>query len=899
MYNRYDILKKMVFTLLTILPCTAIMAQDPVGNITTSLAGKIPGLFTIQSSAEPQLDESTLYIRGTSTYGTSTPLVIIDGFARPISDFGIMNPYDIESIEILKDAAGTALYGIQGGNGVIIVKTKRGSDTGRTAPRISFSVEQAVLQATRTPEMMGALDQAQYFQTKYANDGISQRYTDQAVGLLADGSSPYLYPTTNWYDVIMKNITNQQRYNISFSGTAGKTHNVNYYVSGSYFRQGTLMNHQEEFTENYNVKSAYDRFNFRSNVDFQATKRFSLRADFSASLQSKTSPYSGFSDLLSVITQQSPNSSAIFNPDGSIAASSAVSEYSTPGNPYGLLTRSAYCTTGNNCLAGSIEGKYDLNDFVKGLEITGSYNFQLDESIGRYWSQSFDSYSYLGKSGGVDVYSKASEYSRFSNWSSSAANSYQYYDLRANYSRNFQEHSVSGSLCAYRKLKDLYSSQYTYGYQGLSLQAGYNYAGKYFANIDLGVSGSENFHPDHRYGFFPAASLKWVISEHASLRTSYGLTGNDILDGTRFIFLSEYTQAGTGLFDYGYYFGTNTSGFGASSNKGYNELVNGNASATWDKSRKFNFGVDFNLLQDGSLSGSVDVFHDYRYDIFTAALKVPDYLGVENVAGRNAGIVVNRGVEFQFAYNKQLNSDFSFFANLNGTYAKNKVIENDYPDLKYEYQNLRGHEVGCALGYKSLGFFKDQDDIDNSPKQSWGEVIPGDVKYQDTNEDGIVDEYDRVPIKCTALPVFTGALNLGFNWKNLDFSMLFTGTAGGTVQFYSYDSSILNLQRWTVKNASTAILPVAHTSTNNSLFSDWNITRTDHIKLRNVELGYNLYGKFLPVIGVNKIRFFANIQNVFTIDAMPVKDRDPELAGTNTIVYPLQRVYNLGIRFDI
>ena len=383
------------------------------------------------------------------------------------------------------------------------------------------------------------------------------------------------------------------------------------------------------------------------------------------------------------------------------------------------------------------------------------------------------------------------------------------------------------------------------------------------------------------------------------LRGSYGTVGNDQIGGERFLYISEYGPGGGMGYMYssGYYFGLSTSG--TSSAGGYNETRVGNEFVTWEVARKMNVGFDLSLFKGNVLNFTVDYFREMRDNILTAAASVPKYVGIESIAPRNSGKVFNHGFEFEVRFNKQLSRDFSMFANLQGTWAKNKVLENDQPTPAFDYQDLRGYEIGYELGYHALGLFKDQADIDSSPTQNLGtQLIPGDIKYQDTNNDGNIDSNDRIPIKCFSVPVFTGGLSLGFNWKNFDFSMMLSGALGSTARLWVYESSIINLKRWTPSNTD-AILPVAHNSSNNNMLNDFNLMKTDYLKLRNIEIGYRVPSRWLRKIGIDAMRVYANAQNVAIWDTMWLKDRDPEAAGTGTLPYPLQRIINMGVRIEL
>jgi TonB-linked SusC/RagA family outer membrane protein len=825
----------------------------------------------------------------------------------------MLDPNEIESITILKDASSSSLYGIQGANGVVVVSTRRGG--GNAKPKISFTVQQALQQPIRLPETMSSYQQALYHRATDFNDGQPMRYTDEVLEIIKTGADPYQYPNTNWFDVVLKDHSWQQQYNINISGSAGKDNRVNYFISGSYINQGTLLNHEDVFSKNYGVNSKYDRYNFRSNVDVQATKRLNIRIDLAGRLETRVGPSESFPYVFQVITTRKPSSQAIYNPDGTLAAGSAL-EIPYQNNPYGVITQSGYYTNQSNVMYGTVSAKYDLDFITDGLTVQAYFSFENTNNLNRIWRQSFEQFWYRGPDkDGVPFYQDYTTKGRLAASTSSYVERYTYYDVRLNYDKTFGKHQINAQLLGNRTLKNLQYQEYLYAYQGLSARAAYNYAQRYFLELNLGYNGSENFPPGKRYGIFPAFSAGWVLSDEPwlnspewlkilKIRGSYGTVGNDQIGGDRFLFITEFGPGGTHahagaatIYPGGYYFGTTNGGTLAAG--GHNEIRVGNEFVTWEKAKKANVGFDLSLFHNNAVNLTFDYFYEKRDNILTAAGSVPDYVGIDNVAPRNSGKVLNHGLEAELRIMKQVSRDFSFFANFQVTYAKNKVLENDQPTPKFDYQDLRGYEIGYDLGYKSLGYFKDQDEIDNSPKQNLGlDPIPGDVKYQDTNEDGVVDVDDRVPIKCFSVPTFTGGLSLGINWKGFDFSMMFSGATGGTARLWAYDSSIINLQRWTESNKD-ALLPIAHTSANNNVTSDWNLMSTDYLKLRNIELGYTIPSHLLNRIKISSARVYINGQNIAVWDKMWLKDRDPESAGSGTLPYPLQRIFNIGLRFDL
>ena len=886
---------------------TKDLVQSPVANISNALAGKLPGLMTVQSSGEPGADASTLYIRGVGTYGTTTPLVVIDGLPRDKADFDMLDANEIESITILKDASSSSLYGIQGANGVVVVTTRRGG--ANTRPKISFTIQQALQQPMRLPETMSSYEQALYNRTVDANDGQPVRYTDEVLEIIRSGSDPYLYPNTNWFDVVLKDHSWQQQYNINVSGSAGKDNRVTYFVSGSYINQGTLLNHEDVFQSNFGVRSKYDRYNFRSNIDIKATKMLDIRFDLAGRFETRIGPSTSFSNVFNIITSRSPSSQSVFNPDGTLAAGSNL-EIPYQNNPYGVITESGYYKNITNVMYGTISARHALDFITKGLSIQAYFSFESNSQLNRTWSREFEQYWYRGlDANNQPVYQDYTTDGQLTSSTWRSVDQYTYYDIRLNYDRTFGHHKVTAQLLGNRTLRNLTASEYMYAYQGLSARATYNYADKYFLEANLGYNGSENFPPGRRYGLFPSFSAGWVLSEEPwikmpdavkilKIRGSYGVVGNDQIGGQRFLYLSDFGPGGgwSGIFTGGYYFGT-TNG-GTVTNGGYNETRVGNMYVTWEKAKKANVGFDLSLFKNNAVNFTVDYFYEMRDNILTEAGRVPDYVGIENVAPRNSGKVRNQGLEGELNLNLQFSKDFSMFANVQATWAKNMVLENDQPTPAFEYQDLRGYEIGYDLGYHAIGLFESYEEIENSPTQNFGPVIPGDIKYEDVNGDGTIDPSDRIPVKCYSVPTLTGGFSVGFNWKGFDFSIMFSGAIGGTARLFPYQSSIVNLKRWTPENHN-AILPVAHTTANNTVLSDQNLMKTDYLKLRNVEIGYTFPTRWLSKIRISSARLYLNAQNVAVWDKMWLKDRDPESAGSGTLPYPLQRIFNIGLRFDI
>lgn len=868
---------------------TKELKQSPVANLSNALAGRLPGLITVQSNGEPGSDGANLYIRGIATYGNSAPLVVIDGLPRAQTDFNQLDANEIESVTILKDAASSALYGIQGANGVVVVSTKRGSSS--TRPEINFTAQQAIQQPIRLPRMMETYDQALYFKELDANASLPVRYSDQILDIIRTGSDPYQYPNVNWFDVVLKDQSMQSQYNLNLSGSANDK--IRYFVSGSYIKQGTLLRHGDIFEDNYGVTSKFDRYNFRSNIDLNATKMLDLRIDLAGRLENRTGPGPGFSEVFSDITSRSPSSQPVFNPDGTLGAGSAL-EIPYHVNPYGMITESGYYTSYTNVMYGTLSAKHKLDFITEGLNAQLFFSFENNNYRNTSRTQKFDSFWYRGVNNtGEPVYQQSGIKSRLATSGSSLIQRYNYLDFRLNYDKTVGDHGFIGQILANRTLR-IINDELPYAYQGVSGHFTYNFKSKYFAEINLGYNGSENFPKEKRYGFFPAVSVGWVMSDESFLknsdfvrflkiRGSHGVAGNDKIGGDRWLYISDFAPGG------GYRFGVSPSNAA-----GYTENRAGNINVTWEEAVKTNIGFDLTLLPENVLQFTFDVFREKRDNILTAPGDVPGFVAIRNMAPRNSGVVLNKGYEGELRFNKKF-GNWRVFSNIQLTYARNKVLENDQPKPAFPYQDLRGYEVGYVLGYKSLGFFKDVSDVTNSPRQSFSSnVIPGDIKYRDVNGDKVINEFDRMPIQVHNVPRYIGGISIGASYKGFDFSMLINGAKGATAYTYLYPGSRLNLDRWSPDNLDARV-PVANSSSNNTLTTDLFVQKSDYLKLRNAEIGFELPGSILNPLKIKYARIYVNGQNLAVWDSLWLKDRDPESAGSQAVNYPLQRIMNLGV----
>ncbi|WP_454881348.1 SusC/RagA family TonB-linked outer membrane protein [Sphingobacterium detergens] len=874
---------------------TKELTQSPVANLSNALAGRLPGLITRQGSNVPGAG-SDLYIRGISSMtGSTAPLIIVDGLPRTSGDFAQLDPNEIESVSILKDASSTSLYGIQGANGVVVVTTKRGIKDQK--PEINFTGQYALQQPIRLPKMMDAEALALFDNETYS----STVWTEQDIQNIRSGSDPYTYPYINWFDYLLKDHAPQQNYNTNFRGGSQF---AKYFVSGSYLNQGALFDKEED--NEYNVKTNFKRYNFRSNIDLQVTKRLTLQVDVAGRLEKQTGPGPGVNGLLQFMNQLNPNVTGVFNPDGSIAHGGKVSMANDWNNPYGMLTKSGYYDNSLNAMNGTFLAKHMLDFITEGLSLQGLITFQNINFRNTSRTQNYNSYWYRGLDDkGVPIYQQARVASNLATSGDGGVERRNYLDLRLNYERQFGRHQVSGQVLGNRTLR-INQDELPFAYQGISSRFTYGFDDRYFAEFNLGYNGSENFPPKKRYGIFPSLSAGWVVTnenfyhqnnilDYLKIRGSLGWVGNDQIGNSRWLYISDYASGG------GYNFGPNANGNGG----GYNENRVGNPNVTWEKSRKLNIGFDATFANK-IFNLTFDYFKENRKDILLSPGTVPSYVGVSGLAPRNTGEVMNHGFDGILSFNK-LFGEFRLFGNIQATYSRNEIRANDQPIPAFPYQQLVGHEIGYSLGYQALGLFTSEEEIENSPKQSFAStVLPGDIKYADINGDGIVNANDRIPVQNHNIPRYVFGFSIGGDYKGFDFSVLLNGATGSTTNIGAANFDYLLRgrevwnQRWNeeTNNSADALLPSARRSSNNTQFSNFWIMNTDYLKLRNAEIGYKLSSTVLAPYGIKSLRIFVNGQNLGLWDKMWMKEQDPESAQ-NVTYYPQQRVINFGVSLTL
>jgi TonB-linked SusC/RagA family outer membrane protein len=861
-------------------------------NLTNTLYSRLPGLTVGQGSGEPGNDAASLSARGLGTYVNNGFLVMIDGFENSLEQ---LVPDEIETISLLKDASALAIYGSRGANGVLLVTTKRGKNGPLS---ISFSTQQGFHQASRLPQFLGSYDYARLYNEGLKNEGKAPLYTDAALQAYQTGSDPNFYPDVNWYDQVLKQNAAISNYNLNFRGGNSS---VRYFALLNYVSSnGLLINAGDKDPESSN--SQYGRFNFRSNVDIDITKRMSASLTLAGTVEDKTNPADSItSGLFGTLANVAPNAFPVKNPDGSYGGNAAFA------NPLGnILERGSYNSNGRT-LQSTLKLTNQLDFITKGLSVSAAVSFNNFFRSFSKKSKQYERFS-IAKGGGDTI-----RYTKFGQKTALVGNednSDQWRNIVfqgfLNYDRTFGKNTLSGLLMynfdSYTNVDNNTTAvnALPFKHEGLGGRLTYANNQKYIAEFSFGYMGSENFAPTKRFGFFPAASLGWVVSNegflknskaltYLKLRGSYGLTGNDQIGGTRFAYDQRFPYTAQ------YNFGTANAGvFGLA------EGTAANPNVTWEKDKKMNVGFEATLFKQ--LDVSLDVFNHDRYDILSKPnATVPQYVGV-TLPDLNVGKVNNKGFEASIRYNSNRTKAFQYFVEGNAWYAKNKIVFASEAIRLYDYQYTTGQQIGQPFGLEALGLFKDAAEIAASPKQTFAPVQPGDIKYKDQNGDGLIDQNDTKAIGNPSLPTMTYSFHGGFKYKGFDLDFLFQGVTGNTVYFggslfhaFQNNGQVgpIALDRWTPETAATAAYPrlSASNNLNNYRFSSFWQRDGSFLKLRNVELGYTLPQSLVEKIKFANVRIFVNGTNLLSFDKMEGYV-DPETRSG----YPALRTVSGGIR---
>ena len=898
--------------------------RSNAANITNALAGTMAGLTTVQRSGEPGKDAATMRIRGigTLTDANAQPLIIIDGVERDSMD--MLDPNEVESINILKDASATAVYGVRGANGVILVTTRMG-DEGK--PKVTLSSNFGWQTYTIMPQFVSAYEHAMLMNEGIDNEGIDkEKMPDFALEAYRTGSNPVIYPDTDWVDAMLKKAAPQQQYNVNVSGGTEK---VKYFVSfGMLHQEGIYKDYAMEGV-NYSINPDYKRYNFRANVDAELIKGLTLKlrlgTTFTHGNYAGLSTASIFSNLLNTTPYGMTSVNGRFFTG--YVGDDPITGIRKNVNPIYTLYESGYQINNTTKYNLSAELGYDLSFITKGLRVSAKVAYDdLGNYVKKYAPGSLPQYKInildkdtldyeLVNVSDETAYSVTQSYgSRYKNF---------YIEAGLSYARTFGLHKVSALALYNQRTQENPSFEYDLpkGLLGFVGRVTYNYDNRYMAEVNLGYNGSENFMEGRRFGLFPAFSLGWILTQekwlpknniltYAKIRGSYGVVGNDLLsiDGkeVRYLYLpTAYNYPANG-YNFGTY-GENRQHYdGASEGKAGNSLV------TWETAKKANIGVDIKMFKS-QLSFTGDFFYEHRDNILWNYGTVPSIVGNEPAAA-NLGEVMNRGFEMELGWNSNI-GEVQYWLNGVFSYAKNKIIYQDEPKMAYPWLMQTGYSVGQYKGWLNEGFINTTADLQNQPQHSWGQGRwdKGELNFIDINGDGMVDANDKIPIGYGDYPEITFGLNLGVRWKGLEISALFQGATNVTCYlkqeavcplYYGRSAQKWHLGRWTEERylaGETITYPRMISDNINSpsfinpdpLSTFW-LYDASYLRLRNLEVAYTLKLKALKKAGIDAIRINVNGTNLCTWSYM--KNFDPESPSGKGTFYPMPKVYSFGAK---
>lgn len=896
---------------------SAELVQSPAPNVANSLAGRVTGLSTVQFSGQPGADNPNIYLRGIGSLseGRSTPLMIVDGVER---SFMSLDPNEIESISILKDASATAVYGVRGANGVILVTTKRGK-FGKA--KISTSFSTGIQEPTRLLDFADSYTYAQRYNEAQLNDEpnidpANLKFSPEALEAFRTGSNPILYPNTDWVDYLLKPNAQQTQANINISGGTEK---VKYFVSLGILNQDGLF---RTFESDYDYNFSFQRYNYRSNLDIKVTNTTKLGVTIGgqARVTNRPNTKNNFSELFRDIYWSVP-----FSGPGIVDGRYILNgDFYIPGNKKDGLDPfygQGFSNILNNRLNMDLDLVQELN-FIKGLKFRTKFAYNTAYTHSKNRNSSVASYTPIflrdidqnaDPNSNEIVYQRNGQDGNLTYGEGYGTSRDWYLEAGLNYKNKFGYHNVSG-LLLYNQQKRYYPGQFTdipLGLVGIVGRATYDYKNTYLANFSIGYNGSENFAKGKRFGVFPAFSAGWVMTnepfmenqsvlDFMKIRVSYGLVGNDRIGGNRFLYLPNSFDPTSG----NYNFGTDTPFNQPAASEGQI----GNPDVTWETSEKQNYGIELKLL-DNKLGLNVDYFIENRSDILAFRGTVPAFVAYD-LPAVNIGKVQNKGFEIELKWNHKVNSDFNYWINANVSHAKNKIVFQDEVPQTEDYLLRTGNPVGQPFGYIFDKFYNDADTGNDALPDHLYNLKPGDMVYKDLNGDGIINQDDQRAIGYPVYPMYNFGLNYGFQYRNFSLTMSWAGATNTSrllAETYrvafgaTLDRSLLQYMadgRWTPETADTATYPRMTLTgrANNTKNSDFWLRDASYIRLKNLEMGYNFKNQFLKKMGIGNLKAFLNGTNLITISKLDITD--PETRTGSDSVYPLTKVYNFGLRVN-
>lgn len=926
------------------------LRQSSSPNLANALAGRLAGLTSLQSGgSQPGFDDADLYLRGASTTNGTRPLILIDGVPR--DNIRTLDANEVATVSVLKDAAATAVYGVRGANGVILITTKRG-EVGQTKLDISF--DQSFQAFTREPERVDSWEFMTLRNEANRNDGMNEEYSGKMISrslnplMGLDPNDPdyalkaarrhYMYPNHDWYREIFKKWSPQSRVNINISGGTEK---LQYFVNASYLHQGGNLHTEPKSKLGYDPQARMTRYSFRSNLDYNITKNFKAFLNLGSYIEKVgmpgTTTYGGdnkwmIRDLIHCTVGMKPMTVGPTTPDASLGydviPDKVIRPVETDRSPFESVNRKGYRDETRTNLNASIGGEWNMTFITKGLSLKGMASFDAVANTILGGDITEMSFATSVDEDNDQIYFAADR--ELNGTLSLSKSGYTNYTVNLqgslNYSRTFGKHDVGAMILVQRDFWETNGAPLNmpYNMMGMAARVTYGFDNRYLLDANMGYNGSEQFSPKNRFGFFPSFAVGWVVSNenflkgnkvitNLKLRASYGKVGSDKIGNNRFLYLSNHTYSSSG--------GVAVGGYGT-----INENRPGNYNLQWEVSKKQNYGIDLQLWSDWSIT--FDYFIEQRSKILKTQGMAPQFAGVPQWPYLNLGVVDNSGYELEINYNKSFNKDLFLSVKGNFSYNHNKVKfwdEVPYADGYYYQYRTTGQSLNQTFGYKidwsnGNGYFNTQEELDKYTEGYVDEngvehkgitynlsTAPqlGDFKYIDQNGDGIIDEKDRVPIGYTNVPRVSYGLNVSLNYKWFDFTVFLQGV-GKYSSYYSgqgvneniYQGTFFKYHKtaWTAERyAAGQKITYPRLSTGETcskIQNDFFVMDRAFIRLKAIELGYTLPSNALRAIGINKLRVYFRGDNLVTWDRLRTSTTDPE--QTDQIGYPIVKTFNFG-----
>lgn len=894
----------------------------PSRNLTNNLAGQVAGLIAVQRSGEPGYDNSDFWIRGISTFkGGSDPLVLVDGVPRDMQD---IEPDEIETFSLLKDAAATAVYGAEGANGVILITTKRGREA---KPRFTFRAEGTMLTPTKLPEFLGAKDFMELYNEALNNMGQASMYSDELIEKHASHVDPDLYPDVNWMD-LLKDHTFNQRYTLNVTGGSAR---ARYFVSGAYYSEKGLFDSQG--MENYDTNIGLERFNLRSNIDIDVSKSTVINVDMSGQYLMTNYPGVSTSSIFQAITRTAPNQIPMVYSDGSLAGH--VYHSGNRNNPYNMINHSGYIKEWRTNIQSKVTLNQKLDVITPGLSFKGSVSFDANvlNKVSRTKNPTLYHADERNEDGSLKLYEVVAGSDNLSESVNRNNDKQIYIEASLNYQRTFGDHNVSGMVLYMQKEQSYDTQALPYRKQGFVGRAAYSYKDRYFIEGSFGYTGSENFADGHRFGIFPAVGVGYLISEEAfypaslknvvnklKLRASYGRTGNDQTGSDRFVYRGTMNTNG-GEYNLGILDGSFTGNVG----KSIWEYRFASPFLSWEIENKQNYGIDLGFF-DNRIDIQADYFSNRRHNILLQRQTVSGVSGFQQMPWQNYGIVTNKGIDASMTVNHNI-GDWKLSARGNLTFARNKIIEQDELPQPYPWMNDTGTRLKSWDLYIAEGLYTEDDFIITGEglnrryelkegvvsSSMSADLRPGDIKYKDMNGDGTIDSYDRVQdVGNPSVPELVYGFGFNVEWKGIYAGVFFQGAgntstviganAGELIYPFRWgleESSLRSfaLDRWTEENPSQNVMYPRLRSgqyAHNYAASTWWQRDVSFLRLKNVEIGYNFSERTLRHTPLTGLRIYLMGNNLAVWDSFDLWD--PEVGNANEgCNYPLSRTFTLGL----